>query len=160
LTLKINKMTTINKRELIVSAIENGTVIDHIPVNTVLMVLNILGLNNYEDEVLIGINLDSKKYGKKGIIKVRGKYFQQHDLNKIALVAPDATLIVIKNYEVVEKKSVQIPDKIDEILKCINPNCITNKETIKTKFTVIGKDPLKIQCHYCEKSMTNIRFAE
>ena len=75
-------MTTINKRELIVSAIENGTVIDHIPVNTVLMVLNILGLNNYEDEVLIGINLDSKKYGKKGIIKVRSKYFQQHEIGR------------------------------------------------------------------------------
>ncbi|MDD4529322.1 MAG: aspartate carbamoyltransferase regulatory subunit, partial [Bacteroidales bacterium] len=79
-------MTTENKKELIVSAIENGTVIDHIPVNTVLMVLNILGLNDYEDEVLIGINLDSKKYSKKGIIKVRNKYFEQHDLNKIALV--------------------------------------------------------------------------
>ncbi|MDD4829961.1 MAG: aspartate carbamoyltransferase regulatory subunit [Bacteroidales bacterium] len=153
-------MTTENKKELIVSAIENGTVIDHIPVNTVLMVLNILGLNDYEDEVLIGINLDSKKYSKKGIIKVRNKYFEQHDLNKIALVAPNATLIVIKNYEVVEKKSVEIPDKIEKILKCINPNCITNKEAIDSKFIVKEKDPLKIQCHYCEKTMTNIRFAE
>jgi len=153
-------MTTENKKELIVSAIENGTVIDHIPVNTVLMVLNILGLNDYEDEVLIGINLDSKKYSKKGIIKVRNKYFEQHDLNKIALVAPNATLIVIKNYEVVEKKSVEIPDKIEKILKCINPNCITNKETIDSKFIVKEKDPLKIQCHFCEKTMTNIRFAE
>ncbi|MDD2488588.1 MAG: aspartate carbamoyltransferase regulatory subunit [Bacteroidales bacterium] len=153
-------MTTENKKELIVSAIENGTVIDHIPVNTVLMVLNILGLNDYEDEVLIGINLDSKKYSKKGIIKVRNKYFEQHDLNKIALVAPNATLIVIKNYEVVEKKSVEIPDKIEKILKCINPNCITNKEAIDSKFIVKEKDPLKIQCHFCEKTMTNIRFAE
>ena len=153
-------MTTENKKELIVSAIENGTVIDHIPVNTVLMVLNILGLNDYEDEVLIGINLDSKKYSKKGIIKVRNKYFEQHDLNKIALVAPNATLIVIKNYEVVEKKSVEIPDKIEKILKCINPNCITNKETIDSKFIVKEKDPLKIQCHFCEKTMTNIRFSE
>lgn len=153
-------MTTENKKELIVSAIENGTVIDHIPVNTVLMVLNILGLNDYEDEVLIGINLDSKKYSKKGIIKVRNKYFEQHDLNKIALVAPNATLIVIKNYEVVEKKSVEIPDKIEKILKCINPNCITNKEAIDSKFIVKEKDPLKIQCHYCEKTMTNIRFVE
>lgn len=153
-------MTTENKKELIVSAIENGTVIDHIPVNTVLMVLNILGLNDYEDEVLIGINLDSKKYSKKGIIKVRNKYFEQHDLNKIALVAPNATLIVIKNYEVVEKKSVEIPDKIEKILKCINPNCITNKESIDSKFLVKEKEPLKIQCHFCEKTMTNIRFAE
>lgn len=153
-------MTKQNKTELVVSAIENGTVIDHIPVNTVLMVLSILGLDKYEDEVLIGNNLDSKKYGKKGIIKARNKFFEEKDINKIALVAPNATLIVIKDYEVVEKKFVEIPNKIEKILKCINPNCITNKEAIDTKFKVIEKNPLKIQCHYCEKTMTNIRFAE
>lgn len=153
-------MTTENKKELIVSAIENGTVIDHIPVDTVLMVLSILGLDKYEDEVLIGNNLNSKKYGKKGIIKARNKFFEQDDINKIALVAPNATLIVIRDYEVVEKKFVEIPEKIEKILKCINPNCITNKETIETKFNVIEENPLKIQCHYCEKTMTNIRFVE
>ncbi len=153
-------MTTENKKELIVSAIENGTVIDHIPVDTVLMVLSILGLDKYEDEVLIGNNLNSKKYGKKGIIKARNKFFEQDDINKIALVAPNATLIVIRDYEVVEKKFVEIPEKIEKILKCINPNCITNKETIETKFNVIEEKPLKIQCHYCEKTMTNIRFVE
>ena len=153
-------MTTENKKELIVSAIENGTVIDHIPVDTVLMVLSILGLDKYEDEVLIGNNLNSKKYGKKGIIKARNKFFEQEDINKIALVAPNATLIVIRDYEVVEKKFVEIPEKIEKILKCINPNCITNKETIETKFNVIEEKPLKVQCHYCEKTMTNIRFVE
>lgn len=153
-------MTKQNKKELVVSAIENGTVIDHIPVDTVLMVLSILGLDKYEDEVLIGNNLNSKKYGKKGIIKARNKFFEQEDINKIALVAPNATLIVIRDYEVVEKKFVEIPKKIEKILKCINPNCITNKETIDTKFNVIEEKPLKIQCHYCEKTMTNIRFAE
>ena len=75
-------------------------------------------------------------------------------------MAPNATLIVIRDYEVVEKKFVEIPEKIEKILKCINPNCITNKETIETKFNVIEEKPLKIQCHYCEKTMTNIRFAE
>ncbi|MDD4068085.1 MAG: aspartate carbamoyltransferase regulatory subunit, partial [Bacteroidales bacterium] len=134
-------MTTENKKELIVSAIENGTVIDHIPVDTVLMVLSILGLDKYEDEVLIGNNLNSKKYGKKGIIKARNKFFEQDDINKIALVAPNATLIVIRDYEVVEKKFVEIPEKIEKILKCINPNCITNKETIETKFNVIEENP-------------------
>lgn len=153
-------MTKQNNKELVVSAIENGTVIDHIPVDTVLMVLSILGLDKYEDEVLIGNNLDSKKYGKKGIIKARNKFFEQDDINKIALVAPNATLIVIRDYEVVEKKFVEIPKKIEKILKCINPNCITNKETIDTKFKVIEEKPLKIQCHYCEKTMTNIRFTE
>ncbi|MDR0972249.1 MAG: aspartate carbamoyltransferase regulatory subunit [Bacteroidales bacterium] len=149
-----------SKKELVVSAIENGTVIDHIPADQVLMVLGILGLNNHKDEILVGMNLSSKKYGKKGIIKVRNKYFEQKDLNKIALVAPYATLIEIKNYEVINKKNVEIPDNIEKILKCINPNCITNKETIDTKFKVIEKESLKIQCHYCEKTMSNIRFAE
>ncbi|MDD4703255.1 MAG: aspartate carbamoyltransferase regulatory subunit [Bacteroidales bacterium] len=153
-------MTKQNKKELVVSAIENGTVIDHIPVDTVLMVLSILGLDKYEDEVLIGNNLDSKKYGKKGIIKARNKFFEQKDINKIALVAPNATLIVIRDYEVVEKKFVEIPNKIEKILKCINPNCITNKEIIDTKFKVVDEKPLKIQCVYCEKTMTNIRFSE
>ena len=117
-------MTTENKKELIVSAIENGTVIDHIPVDTVLMVLSILGLDKYEDEVLIGNNLNSKKYGKKGIIRARNKFFEQEDINKIALVAPNATLIVIRDYEVVEKKFVEIPEKIEKILKCINESNI------------------------------------
>jgi aspartate carbamoyltransferase, regulatory subunit len=151
-------MTNKSKTELVVSAIENGTVIDHIPASKVLQVINILGLESYDDEVLVGINLDSKKYGKKGIVKVRNKFFQEKEINKIALVAPTATLIVIKNYEVVKKHAVKIPDAIEGIVKCINPNCITNQETITTKFDVVSKDPLKLQCHYCEKTMTNIRF--
>lgn len=153
-------MTTQNKKELIVSAIENGTVIDHIPVESVLKVIRILGLDNYQDEVLIGINLESKKYKRKGIVKVRNKYFEKSDLNKIALAAPHATLIVIKDYEVIEKISVETPENIEAIIKCINPNCITNNEIIETKFKVVEKEPLKIQCHYCEKTMTNIRFTE
>lgn len=151
-------MTNTSKKELVVSAIENGTVIDHIPASMVLQVISILGLEDYEDEVLVGINLDSKKYGKKGILKVRNKFFEEKDINKIALVAPSATLIVIKNYEVVEKHNVEIPDTIEKIVKCINPNCITNQEKIDTKFNVVSKNPLKLQCHYCEKTMTNIRF--
>src|SRR5574344_882006 len=151
-------MTNTSKKELVVSAIENGTVIDHIPASMVLQVISILGLEDYEDEVLVGINLDSKKYGKKGILKVRNKFFDEKDINKIALVAPSATLIVIKNYEVVEKHNVEIPDTIEKIVKCINPNCITNQEKIDTKFNVVSKNPLKLQCHYCEKTMTNIRF--
>lgn len=153
-------MTSKNKKELVVSAIENGTVIDHIPVESVLMVIRILGLDNYEDEVLIGINLESKKYRRKGIVKVKNKYFCKSDLNKIALAAPYATLIIIKDYDIVEKISVETPEYIDSIVRCINPNCITNVEPIETKFRVIEKEPLKIQCRYCEKSMTSIRFIE
>lgn len=154
-------MSDKNKRELVVSAIENGTVIDHIPAGEVYKVVKILSLDMYEDEVLIGTNLSSKKYGKKGIIKVKNKFFEENDVNKIALIAPNATLIVIKDYEVVEKRKLEIPSTIKQIVKCINPNCITNiEDNIETDFTVVDKDPLKLQCHYCEKTMTNIRFNE
>jgi aspartate carbamoyltransferase regulatory subunit len=89
--------------------------------------------------------------GKKGIIKVSNKFFKPDEINKIALVAPSATLIIIKDFKVVEKKKVEIPDSVEKIVKCFNPNCITNHESVPTRFTVINKEDLKLQCHYCEK---------
>jgi aspartate carbamoyltransferase regulatory subunit len=89
--------------------------------------------------------------GKKGIIKVSNKFFEPDEINKIALVAPTATLIVIRNFKVVIKKNVEVPDTVEKIVKCFNPNCITNHENIATKFTVIDKKELKLHCHYCEK---------
>jgi aspartate carbamoyltransferase regulatory subunit len=139
------------RKELKVSAIENGTVIDHIPSNSVFQVIKILNLSEYQNQLLIGTNLDSSKMGKKGIIKVSNKFFKSDEINKIALVAPSATLIIIKNFAVVEKKKVEIPDYAENIVKCFNPNCITNNEDIPTKFTVIDKKELKLRCHYCEK---------
>jgi aspartate carbamoyltransferase regulatory subunit len=139
------------RKELQVSAIENGTVIDHIAAKSLFQVLKLLHLENYENQILFGTNLDSKKYGKKGIIKVAGKYFKMEEINKIALVAPTATFIVIKDYHVHEKTKVEIPDEIYQIVKCFNPNCITNHERIPTRFHVIDKEDLKLQCRYCEK---------
>ncbi len=150
-------MTT-NNKELVVEKIANGTVIDHIQADRVFKVVSILGLDSYEDEVLIGTNLSSKKYGKKGILKIKNKYFTQEELDKIAIIAPTATIITIKDYEIKEKKSLEIPHQIHKIVKCINPNCITNVEEIDTQFEVVGKDPLSIQCHYCEKTMQEIVF--
>jgi aspartate carbamoyltransferase regulatory subunit len=142
-----NKM----RKELQVSAIENGTVIDHIPTNSVFQAVKILGLQNCREQILFGTNLESKKYGRKGIIKVANLFFKSEEINKIALVAPSATLIVIRNYQVVEKRKVQIPDEIIRFVRCFNPNCITNHEKIPTKFNVIDKDDLRLQCVYCEK---------
>ncbi len=139
------------RKELKVSAIENGTVIDHIPPQSVFQVINILSLNKVTNMIMVGTNLESGKLGKKGIIKVRNKYFESEEINKIALVAPSATLIVIKDYTVVYKAKVEIPDNITKIVKCINPNCITNSENIITKFTVEDKEDLRLHCHYCEK---------
>ena len=150
------------RKELIVSAIENGTVIDHIPADKVFEVIKILDLEHSKNSVYFGTNLDSKKYGKKGIIKISDKYFAPEDINKIALVAPKASLIEIKNYEVVTKHSIEAPDHIDTIVKCFNPNCVTNKESVPTKFTVLKDEAgkVKLRCHYCEKYTTenNIEF--
>ena len=143
-----------NKKELVVSAIENGTVIDHIPTDVVYQVIRILGLEHYNDEVLIGNYLYSGKFGRKGIVKIKNKFFDKNEINKIALVAPMASIITIRNYEVVEKIQAEIPDHIDHIIKCMNPKCITNFEQIETQFDVVDKENLKLRCHYCEKFMT------
>lgn len=138
-------------RELKVSAIENGTVIDHIPANAVFQVIKILNLDVFDQMVLFGTNLESKKYGAKGIIKVSNKYFKPEELNKIALVAPHASIIEIKEYQVARKTIVETPEIITSIVKCFNPNCITNFEVISTRFRVVDKVELKMKCHYCEK---------
>jgi len=144
---------TEQRKELKVSAIENGTVIDHIPAQQVFRVIKILSLDHSDKQILFGTNLDSKKFGKKGIIKVSNTFFASDEINKIAMVAPNATLIVIRDYKVVEKKRVGIPDEILKIVKCFNPNCITNNEDIPTRFDVIrNEDVLKLRCNYCEKT--------
>lgn len=139
------------RKELIVSAIENGTVIDHIPSRAVFQVMKILELDKSSNQVLFGMNLDSQKFGKKGIIKVREKFFKPLEINKIALVAPSATLIVIKDFKVIEKKQVELPDMIEGFAKCFNPKCITNHENVPTRFSLIDKQEVRLLCHYCEK---------
>jgi aspartate carbamoyltransferase regulatory subunit len=140
-----------NDKVLKVSAIKDGTVIDHIPADSLFKVISILGLKKLETHMSLGTNFDSKKLGKKAIIKLSDVYLLDEDINKISLVAPDAKLNIIKDYNVVEKKSVQIPEKIIGIVKCVNPKCITNNEDIVTKFNVLSRDDLKLKCHYCEK---------
>ena len=140
-----------SKKELVVSAIENGTVIDHIPADRLFQVVKALNLTDCETQILMGNNLDSKKLGKKGIIKCQDKFFHHNEINKIALIAPLATLIVIRDYNVVEKILIDIPDAIEGMVKCFNPKCITNNETVATQFNVIDKNDIKLQCRYCQK---------
>jgi len=140
-----------DRTHLVVSAIKDGTVIDHIPSKDLFKVITILGLDNIENQITFGTNLESKKLGKKSIIKISGMYFRNEDINKIALVAPEAKLNIIKDYVVVEKRIVNIPDEITGIAKCVNPMCITNHEEVVTKFTVVDKKNVKLKCHYCEK---------
>ena len=138
-------------KQLSVSAIENGTVIDHIPAKNLFKVIQILGLDRIENQITFGTNLESKKLGSKAIIKISGIFFKDEDINKIALVAPDAKLNVIRDYEVVEKKEVVVPDNITGIARCMNPKCITNFEHVTTRFRVVSKKVVVLKCHYCEK---------
>ncbi len=139
------------EKKLEVNAIENGTVIDHIPAQNLFKVIKILKLDNLKTMITFGTNLDSKKLKKKAIIKLADKYFEDDEINKIILVAPTARLNIIKDYKVVEKKVVEVPSKIEGIAKCVNPKCITNHENIMTRFSVMYEQEVALKCDYCEK---------
>ena len=140
-----------DKKELQVAALENGTVIDHIPSEKLFTVVSLLGLEHMNNNITIGFNLNSKKLGKKGIIKIADKFFCDDEINRIAVVAPNVNLNIIRNYEVVEKKTVETPDVLTGIVKCNNPKCITNNEPMGTVFNVTDKQRGIIRCHYCDK---------
>lgn len=138
-------------KKLVVSAIKDGTVIDHIPAKDLFKVITILSLEHTDHQITLGTNFESEKLGKKAIIKLSDVFFRNEDINKIALVAPQAKLNIIRDYDVIEKKTVEVPDEITGIVKCVNPKCITNNEEIKTRFTVIDKKIVALKCLYCEK---------
>jgi aspartate carbamoyltransferase regulatory subunit len=145
-------MTKINKdKELMVSAIKDGTVIDHIPAANLFKVISILKLDQTTNQVTFGNNLESRKLKRKSIIKIADKYFADDEIDKIALVAPQAKLNIIKDYQVVEKRLVEIPSEVVGYVKCFNPKCISNNEDMVTRFSLEQKEPLELRCHYCEK---------
>ena len=142
------------KKELQVSAIENGTVIDHIPADKLYQVVSILHLDTCEHQITIGNNLDSAKVGKKGIIKISDRAFEEDETNKIALIAPNAKINIIRDYLVVEKRPLTLPAEIKEIVQCANPNCITNNQPVTTRFHVQLHDgEIMLKCHYCEREV-------
>jgi aspartate carbamoyltransferase regulatory subunit len=145
-----NVMMTDNKKELQIAALQNGTVIDHIPSEQLFKVVSLLGIEKLKTPVTIGYNLDSKKMGSKGILKISGKFFEQDEINRITLIAPEAKLNIIRDYEVAEKKLLHLPDELTGIVKCNNPKCITNNEPMKTRFQVIDKENVTLKCQYCE----------
>ncbi|MGM9872926.1 MAG: aspartate carbamoyltransferase regulatory subunit [Muribaculaceae bacterium] len=146
-------MMKTDKTELAVAALKDGTVIDHIPSSVVFKAVEILGLTHTEHAVTIGCNLASKRLGSKGIIKVADTFFDNDVLNRIALIAPDAVVNVIRDYEVVEKYPVTLPDTIVGIVKCDNPKCVTNNEPMRTRFDVVSRNPVVIRCHYCNHAV-------
>lgn len=141
-------------KELKVSAIREGTVIDHVPAKYTFKVAEILDVDEMQNVISIASNLDSKQVGKKGIIKVGGLSLKEEDVQKIAVFAPNATVSIIEDFKVKEKNKLEMPEEFDNIVKCINPNCITNHEDVKTKFKVESKESLVVRCHHCERCMT------
>ena len=140
------------RKELVVSALENVTVLDHIPAENVYKAIDLLNLRGVESQITVGINLASKLYGRKGIIKIADRFFEDDELNRLALIAPKATVNIIRDFKVVEKKQITMPKEIIGMAKCMNPKCVTNHQPIKTRFTTIAKgDEISLLCHFCEK---------
>ena len=138
-----------NKENMMVAALENGSVIDHIPTDKLFTIVQLLDLEKFKEEVVIANNLKSQVMGKKGLIKISGKFFSEAEISKLAVVCPNIRLTVIKDYEVKEKREVLLPDTLTNIVKCANPVCITNNEPMKTVFYRMDKETLK--CLYCGK---------
>lgn len=138
--------------ELIVQRIREGTVIDHIPSGQALNVLKILGIKGGGGyRVAMVMNVDSRKLGKKDMVKVEERELSLTEVDKIALVAPEATINTVRNYRVEKKAKVRLPDRIKGILTCTNPNCISNKlrEPVVPSFKVLSRKPTVLLCEYC-----------
>lgn len=144
------------KKHLKIEMIKNGTAIDHIKHGKATEVLKILGIDeNFQGVIAIAINVPSKIHGKKDIVKVENRDLNGNEVNKIAIISPNATINKIREYKVVEKYNVELPNEIVGIIKCPNPSCVTNKsrEPIISKFLVKNREPLILFCKYCEREV-------
>ncbi len=139
------------RQELYVKKIEDGSVIDHITSGFALDVLKILGIDGKDGEVVsVAMNVESKRQQHKDIVKIQNRELKPGEVDKIALIAPNATINIIRNYGVVSKKVVQLPPDIRGILKCDNIACISNsREPVQPQFGVDQKEPIRLRCHYC-----------
>ena len=135
-----------------VRAIENGTVIDHIPSDQLFKIIRIMQLDRAPQRITFGLNLESKRMGTKAIIKIADRSCQDKEINRIALFAPMAMVNTIKNFEVIEKRKVTVPERMEGFVRCVNPKCITNNEPVRTAFDVMNNDgKISLRCRYCEK---------
>ena len=152
------------RKELLVAAIENGTVIDHIPSDKLFDVVSLLHLERMKTAVTVGFNLKSRitDQGNKSIIKIADKFFTDEELNQLSVVAPNVTLCLIRDYEVVEKRKVEMPDILEGIVHCPNAKCITNNEPMHTRFRVVNRELGILQCCYCNKDLplTEVKIVE
>ena len=145
-----------DQNELRVKKIKDGTVIDHIPAGKALAVLKILHITGREGYTIsILMNVESKKYGKKDLIKIENRELKSREISTIALIAPKATINIVKNFKVVKKYNVDVPKQIFDVIRCSNPSCVTNgREPVAPKFKVVSTDPLLLKCMYCGRYTT------
>lgn len=148
------------QKTLSVNAIENGTVIDHIPAGQGIAIIRLLKLTDHHYRVTIGLNLKSSRQGLKDLIKIEGRYLNQQEINHLSLFAEHATINQIKNFQVSAKHDIALAQQIDGLLTCPNPNCISNQEPVKTRFTLAQDGTNKLHCYYCEKSFTQQAIKE
>ena len=141
-----------------IGTINDGVVIDHIVSGKANEIARILNLNSLVEFVVIANNLESKKTGKKDLIKIENKELSQEELNKIALISKDSTINIIRNSSVFKKYKVEVPDVVENILVCNNPNCISNNEKISSKFYCLDKSKVTLKWHYCEKKQNEIKI--
>lgn len=150
------------KKALQVVALKDGTVIDHIPPHRLFDVVALLQLDREEAPVVIGNNFESRRLGKKGIVKVTNRFFSEEEINRLAVISPTIKLNVVRNYEVVEKRSATLPEELHGIVRCNNPMCISNNEPMCTYFHVADREAGVLKCHYCEKEqhIAHIKLVE
>lgn len=134
--------------KMIIASVKDGIAIDHIPSNNTLQVMNLLSLESHSENVIVAYNLQSKRMGRKGLIKIASKTFSQAEMDTIALVADGATVNIIKNYKIVKKITIKLPKIIHRIAICPNNNCISNFDA-SSKF--IKNDAHTMRCYYCER---------
>lgn len=140
------------EKTLTVSAIKNGTVLDHIRLGAALKIFKFLNLPFGKYPVTIGLNFPSKSMGQKGLIKIQDRELTEEELGGVAFFSPQATVNIIRDYKLVKKFRVTLPAIIEKMISCPNPTCITNNERMATTFfTRPEKKEVLLQCKYCEK---------
>ena len=150
-----------SKNLLRVQPIRNGTVIDHIEAGRGRKILDVLELGDGGTTISLLINVQSKKQKRKDIIKIEDRELDENEIEKLALLTPKARMNIIRNYSVANKKKVEIPNIISDIVQCPNGNCISNNERgAISNFNLIDEKSIQIQCTYCERKIDeeNINF--
>ncbi|HET6405171.1 MAG TPA: aspartate carbamoyltransferase regulatory subunit [Candidatus Thermoplasmatota archaeon] len=144
-------------KELKVQPIRNGTVIDHITPGRAIKVLKILQMprTGWTSVITAAMNVPSSK-GRKDILKIEDRELDTAEVNKISLIAPNATINIVREYEVIRKDVVQLPEKVSGLVKCPNQNCVTNSEPVTSQFLVTAREPLRLRCGYCDREVADV----